>query len=138
GIDFLETDFRDLPERHGSIRAVFDYSWAMLDDPERTVFSALSVFRGGFTREAAEHVAGASLRTLANLVSKSFLTANPETHRFTIHELLRQYGALELAREPERLEESSDRHAAFYADLAAAAFDVIRESDQPRALRMMD
>lgn len=137
-IDFLETDFRDLPERHGSIRAVFDYSWAMLDDPERAVFSALSVFRGGFTREAAEHVGGASLRTLANLVSKSFLTANPETHRFTIHELLRQYGALELAREPERLEESSDRHAAFYADLAAAAFDVIRESDQPRALRMMD
>lgn len=137
-IDFLESDLRDLPERQGSIRAVFDYSWAMLDDHERSVFSALSVFRGGFTREAAEHVAGASLRTLASLTSKSFLTANRETGRFAIHELLRQYGSGELAREPERLEESSDRHAAFYADLAAAAFSVIRESDQPRALRMMD
>jgi predicted ATPase len=137
-LDFLETELRDLPERHGSIRAVFHYSWALLDDNERGVFSALSVFRGGFTRDAAECVAGASLRTLASLAAKSFLTTDRETGRFSIHELLRQYGSIELAREPERLEETADRHAAFYSDLTEDAFDVIRASDQPRALRMMD
>ena len=137
-LDFLETELRDLPERQGSIRAVFDYSWALLDYDERSVFSALSVFRGGFTRSAAEFVAGATLRTLANLAGKSFLTTDRETGRFSIHELLRQYGGIELARDPQRLEESADGHASFYADLAASAFDVIRESDQPRALRIMD
>lgn len=137
-LDFLESELKDLPERHASMRAVFDYSWALLDETERKAFAALSVFRGGFTREAADVVAGASLRTLAGLASKSFLTSDRRTGRFSVHELLRQYGADELAADPERFEGCADRHASFYADLMATAFDVIRESDQPKALRMMD
>src|SRR5690606_8111449 len=61
-LDFLETGLRDVPERQRSIRAVFDHSWRLLDEREREVFAALSVFRRGFTREAAWEVCGAELR----------------------------------------------------------------------------
>ena len=48
GIDFLATRARDVPERHRSIRAVFDHSWSLLTADEQAVFPRLSVFRGGF------------------------------------------------------------------------------------------
>ena len=120
-VDFLETEMGDIPERQRSIRAVFDYSWALLSPDERNTFTALSVFRGGFTREAAESVAGASLRGLASLVSKSLLTANPETGRYELHELLRQYAAAELERDAERHEQVIGGHAVFYAELMGEA-----------------
>jgi predicted ATPase len=113
GLDFLETDIRDMPERHRSIRTAIDYSWQKLDEKERAIFAKLSVFRGGFTREAAQAVAGANLRPLARLVSKSLVQAGREEGRYQIHELLRQYGA-------EKLEESGEetavrqKHSHFY------------------------
>ena len=47
-------------------------------DPEREAFARLSVFRGGFTREAAQAVTGVGLRTLMALVNKSLLHRNPK------------------------------------------------------------
>lgn len=91
-IDILATRSRNLPERHRNIRSVFDHSWQLLSDAERDVFRKLSVFRGGFTREAAEVVAGASLYTMAGLTDKSLIVMSA-TGRYDIHELLRQYGA---------------------------------------------
>ena len=76
-LDFLETDLRDVPERQRSIRAVFDHTWGLLSEPEQVVFQSLSVFRGGFTREAAQRVTGASLRELMALVNKSLLRRTP-------------------------------------------------------------
>ncbi len=56
GLDFLAAEIRDLPERHRSIRAVFDRSWQMLSPLDQDVFRRLAVFRGGFPRDAAERV----------------------------------------------------------------------------------
>ena len=64
GLDFLSTTARDVPERHRSMRAVFDHSWRLLPDEQRDVFGRLSVFRGAFSREAAAAVAGADLEQL--------------------------------------------------------------------------
>lgn len=89
--DFLETDVRDLPERQRSMRAVFDYSWNLLTDEERIALKGLAVFRDGFTREAAQYVADASLKTLNSLVNKSLVQRNPASGRYYIHELLRQF-----------------------------------------------
>jgi len=114
-LDFLETEMRDMPERHRSIRAVFDYSWELMSETEQQVFMKLSVFRGGFTRDAALGVTGATLHTLAGLVIKSLLRRNAESGRFTIHELLRQYaeGRLDLA---DSVESVRDAHSAHYAE----------------------
>jgi predicted ATPase len=114
GIDFLEADLRDVPARQRSMRAVFDHSWTLLAQREQNVFAGLSVFRGGFTQEAAQHVTGASLRDLLVLVNRSLLYRTP-AGRYEIHELLRQYAAERLAQSPDAVERARDRHAAFYA-----------------------
>lgn len=92
GLDILEGEMRDMPERHRSIRAAIEQSWQRLSSQERDIFRYLSVFRGGFTREAAQAVAGANLRQLARLVNKSFLQFDRENGRYHIHELMRQFG----------------------------------------------
>ncbi len=94
-LDILETVMHGVPDRHRSVRAVFDYSWQLLDPEERDLFMKLSVFQGGFRREAAEQIAGASLQTLSALVDKSMLAA-PSSGRYQLHELQRQYGAGQL------------------------------------------
>jgi len=114
-LDFLETDLRDVPERQRSMRAVFDYSWKSLTEREREVFQGLSVFRGGFTRQAAQQVAGASLRELRALVDKSLLQRD-SVGRYGIHELLRQYAAEQLEKAPADKEAVKDHHCTYYAD----------------------
>jgi len=94
-MDILATRSRNLPERHRSIRSVFSHSWELLLVEERDVFRKLSVFRGGFTREAAEVVAGASLYLLAGLVDKSLVRLST-SGRYDVHELLRQFGVEQL------------------------------------------
>ena len=114
GIDFLETEMRDLPERQRSIKSVFDTSWKRLSESEQLVFMNLSVFRGGFTREAAQSVASANLRTLRSLVNKSLIFLDGK--RYGIHELLRQYGEEKLAETPKLVTQLSDVHCQYFTD----------------------
>jgi predicted ATPase/class 3 adenylate cyclase len=115
-IGFLSTTARDVPERHRSLRAAFDQSWRLLADEQRDVFQRLSVFRGSFTRDAAAAVAGADLRLLFELSSKS-LVRRLELGRYELHELLRQYAADKLGADASRSEASSERHARYYVGL---------------------
>ena len=137
-IDFLETEMGDIPDRQRSIRAVFDYSWALLSPEERDTFTALSVFRGGFSREAAEVVGGASLRGLANLANKSLLTPSAEKDRYVIHELLRQYAAAELEKDPDRHQQVLNRHAAYYADRMGEAPSMMADGRQAELLAAIE
>ncbi|MCB0191311.1 MAG: AAA family ATPase, partial [Anaerolineae bacterium] len=89
-LDFLTANWRDIPDRHQSIRSVFESSWQRLADHDKDVFQQLSVFRGGFTRQAAEQITGANLQNLMTLVNKSLIQPD-YTGRYHIHELLRQF-----------------------------------------------
>ena len=113
GMDFLETDLQDVPDRHQSMRAVFDSSWDIITNQEQQIFAALSVFRGGFSRSAAQEVTGASLRELISLAGKSLIHRDP-SGRFSIHELLRQYAADHLSQSPAEYDTVKDQHSAFY------------------------
>ncbi|MHB8625810.1 MAG: ATP-binding protein [Aggregatilineales bacterium] len=115
-LNFLKTEQRDLPERQRSLQAAFDHSWRLLAEEERTAFKRLSVFRGGFTREAAQQVADASLKSLMNLVNKSLLRRDATTGRYEIHELLRQFGEAQLNRSPQEREHAHQLHCEFYVD----------------------
>jgi predicted ATPase/DNA-binding SARP family transcriptional activator len=116
-LDILETQRRGMPDRHRSIRAVFDTSWHSLDEPTRGIFAALSIFRGGFTRTAAQEVAGATLSQLRTLAGKSLIQFDRQRNRYTLHETLRQYGAERLAEAPEAEKESRRRHSVCYCSL---------------------
>jgi predicted ATPase/DNA-binding SARP family transcriptional activator len=117
-LDFLETTQHNVPERQRSLRAVFEISWSMLSPAERQLFRQLTVFSGGFNRQAAQEVAGASLSGLSSLVNKSFLYWRPNG-RYELHELLRQYGLAELERDPEEQMAATSRHSAYYLRLLA-------------------
>ncbi len=133
-LDILATEVRDAPARHRSIRAVFDHSWSLLNQDEREIFMRLSIFRGGFTREAAQQVAGASLKQLAGLVDKSFLSHDPASGRLEIHELLRQYAQEHLEKTPEANLSAHEAHAAYYAEFMDQRWEYIKGSKQMRAL----
>jgi len=131
-LDVLATTFRDMPARHRSMRAVFDHSWELLTDEERTLFTRIAIFRGGWTLEATAEVAGATLPALAALVDKSFVRlvraearATAMAHatadsRFTLLAPIREYALEQLALrgETEALQRS---HARYYVALAEAA-----------------
>ena len=115
-LDILETEMRDVPARQRSLRAVFDTSWEHLTGVEQGCFQKLSVFRGSFTRAAAEQVTSASLRQLAGLVKKSFLRRNTDNDNYGVHELLRQYAQERLEADPQAVITAREAHAAYYAD----------------------
>jgi predicted ATPase/DNA-binding CsgD family transcriptional regulator len=96
GIGLLESQMRDLPERQRSMRATILYSWNRLTADQRRVLAKLSVFRGSFSRQAAEEIAGATLPILQILLNRSFITT--QHGRYSIHELIRQFGWEELMR----------------------------------------
>ena len=132
-VDFLTAEWVNAPDRQRSMRAVFAWSWHLLTATEQRVFRQLALFRGGFTREAAEQVAGASLRVLAALVHKSLVRlvesdANQPRARYEIHELLRQLAAEQLAGDNAEYEAAGTRHSNFYL-----AFVTARESRLTRA-----
>lgn len=114
--DFLATTATNVPQRHQSLRAVFQNSWQLLPPTERQVLSRLSVFRGGFQREAAEVVAGAGLSRLLSLSDKS-LIRRTSTGRYEILETLRQFAEEKLKERPEDQEATIRRHYRYYADL---------------------
>lgn len=113
-LDFLATDLHGIPQRHRSIRAVFNHSWQLMSDEEQAVFMKLSVFRGGFTREAVEVVTGASLLTISDLVDKSLLRLSSDG-RYDVHELLRQYAEEKLTEIPDVLDSTLDKYCRYYA-----------------------
>ena len=153
-LDLLETDVRNVPERHRSIRAVFDYSWQRMSQAEQEIFAQLSIFRGGFTRQAAQQISGASLRVLGTLTSKSHLQFNKTHARYQIHELLRQYAAEKLVEwplssTPQQGEDRAaslplggiegglsvqDRHSTYYAEILHQREAALKGPDQLIAL----
>ena len=94
-------------ERHRSIEAVLDSSWRWLGETDRAVIEALGVFVGGFTREAAEAVAGADLGTLSRLSQLALIQRLPDPYggsRYQVHEIVRNHALnrLELSSQARR------------------------------------
>lgn len=108
-LDLLNSHQRDIPERHRSIRAVFEQGWKLLSTLERDMINRLSIFKGGFRRDAAEQIVGANLAVLLQLADKSLLRLDANG-RFHVHELVRQYAAEKLGDPADLL----DAHCAHY------------------------
>lgn len=131
GIDFLSLSARDVPERHRSIRAVFDHSWKLLSPQEQRVLSRLSTFRGGFTRGAAGQVADADLNGLSALVVKSLLRRSTQG-RYDLHDLIRQYSANHL--KPEEAASACRQHADYFLQLLQARLEALKSRQQKEIL----
>jgi len=101
--DFLSTSLRNIPQRHRSLRHLFEQTWTLLPQAEQKVLMNSSVFRGGFALDTALDVAGASLPLLQALSNKSLIITDGKG-RYDLHELTRHYAA-------EKLEQSGEKMA---------------------------
>jgi DNA-binding SARP family transcriptional activator/predicted ATPase len=119
GLDMLTTTTSIVAERHQNMRVVLTYSWDLLSEEEQRAFRRLSIFQGGFELDAAEEVTGASVPLLAALVDKSWLRRD-EQGRYRVHELLRQYGAEQLATHAGERTTTHQKHSHYYANFLEA------------------
>ncbi len=132
-IDFLATRMKNVPERHRSMRAVFEHSWDLLSDEEKNVFMKMSVFRGGFQRDAAEKVTKASLLHVSALVNKSLLKHYP-SGRYAVHGLLRQYAEEKLDKVLKDKQKVHDLHCEFYGEFLHQRRDLLIREKQGEIL----
>lgn len=129
----LTTTLHDVPERHRSLRAVIESSWQMLPAAEQALFRQLAVFRGGFTRAAAQQVANASPPQLMSLVDRSFLRLD-EDQRFRRHPLLLQFAQEQLAAQPNENGQVAAAHARFFAAFVQQREPALKGTDAPQTL----
>lgn len=126
-LDFLQSTAGDRPERHRSLRAVFDYSWGLLGDDARQALAALGVFPSAFDREAAAAIAGVPLPVLFGLLQKS-LVQRSGIDRFDLHPLVREFARERLG---DGLADLQRAHAAHYARfLADRAHELAGDGNQ--------
>jgi DNA-binding SARP family transcriptional activator/predicted ATPase len=132
GLDALVAFQRDLPARHRSMEATFEYSWRLLSPSERQVLRRLAVFRGGFTQEAAERIAEADRIVLTAMTDRSLLRRT-RSGRYEMHELLRLFAAERLAETPADDDATRERHAHFYLGESVAQREVKLCREEPPA-----
>ena len=133
--DRLESTFEALgaaaktsAPRQRTLTATLDWSYELLDEPQRRLFRRLSVFAGGFDLDAVAQVCGAAepdqdvLEGLESLVDRSLVVSVPGVRtRFRLLEPVRQYAHRHLveAHESDRFAAAHARH--FAACVATAA-----------------
>jgi predicted ATPase/DNA-binding CsgD family transcriptional regulator/DNA-binding XRE family transcriptional regulator len=130
-------------DRHRSLAATVDWSYQLLEERERRVFRAVSVFPGPFTLEAAEAVAGAAAGpAVLHLVDCSLLSApqaGPDGRlRYGMLETMRAYaaGLLAKAGEQDTAAAALGEHALAVAEQAAAGLQT--SSGELAAARLLD
>jgi predicted ATPase/class 3 adenylate cyclase len=129
--------------RHQTLRALIDWSYDLLSEPERNLLRRLTVFQGGFQLEAVEAVCATSalggqeieswevVDLIGQLAGKSLVIAevtNGEM-RYRLLETVRQYAADRL-RESGELSALRERHQAYYTGLALRYDAGLAGSDQ--------
>ena len=129
-LNFLKTSARGLPERHRSMRATIEHSWKLLNLEEQKALRHLSIFRGGFNRQAAGAVADTSLSDLESLVSKS-LVRRTESGRYDMHELIHQYAIEQLQRDASEHAEIQTRHSRYFANLLNERGPSLKGAERP-------
>ena len=131
-LHLLESDRGDLPPRQRTLQAVFEHSWGLLDAHEQSLLAQISVFRGGFTRQAAGTVLQDATSGLYNLQYHALLRRD-EKGRFHMHPLLRQLAGEKLG-DPATSElaaQAADRHSSYFAGfLESFAADLQRGAGQ--------
>jgi predicted ATPase/class 3 adenylate cyclase len=138
---------RDRPSRQQTLRGAIDWSYDLLDQPDRRLLERFGVFAGGALFSSTETVCGPAsdlgrdlLESVDSLVDKSLMRSLPivsDEPRLAMLGVIREYAL-------ERLEGSSDgpavrrRHAECYRDLAEIAQDKLTGPESRRWLDALE
>lgn len=129
----LESAAINASDRHRSLWAAFEFSWALLSAEEQHLLADLSVFRGGFEAEMAHQTMGASPALLAVLVEKSLLRREV-AGRYDLHEAIRQFAAEKLAADPAQMAAAQNGHAHVLAGFLSERVERLKSAAQYQAL----
>jgi len=127
---------RDLPPHQQTLETTLDWSYDFLAGAERSLFTRLSVFNGGFTLEAAESVCSGGLvvedhvvSLLARLVETSLVMAtDSDPIRYRLLEPISHYARMRL--DEDEIETLRERHAAFFRAMAEEGDTQILDTEQ--------
>ncbi|MDR6977188.1 putative ATPase/DNA-binding SARP family transcriptional activator [Streptomyces sp. 3330] len=131
----LTSGSRTVLPRQQTLRAVVDWSWDLLDEPERTLLRELSVFAGGWDLEAAEAVCTGPVADLVGaLVDKSLVVAAPcgsgDGMRYRMLETIHEYATERAAELPHCRSAARRRHGAWARALVERADPLLRSAGQ--------
>jgi len=129
---------RGAAPRHQSLVAAVGWSYRLLSEPERALFTRLSLFAGGFDLDAAHGVCAEpgdteedTLDLLIGLVDKSMVIARdgPGRSRYLVLETLRAYGRDRLD-EAGLVDRLARRHAAYFTALAEQGARAVQGAEE--------
>ncbi len=132
-LDSMVSSMRDMTPRHRSLRATFERSWELLASPEQKILKQLSVFRAGFSIEAARQVVGAELIDLVDLQDKSLLRRDEES-RFDLHPLVGQFLREKFSQDSLQQKEVLNKFGDFFGGFLLEAGQKLKSSQQPEYL----
>ena len=140
---FLVGGRRTAHERHGSLRALVEWSVRALDPQLETVFLGTSIFSGGFTAADAAAVTGLETATvrqaLGELIERSLLGDQPAPGRPTRYhylETIRTYAAERYIDQPDA-DVVTFRHGEWALGLAERARAALTTADDLDAIETM-
>ena len=137
---------RDLPSRQQTLRNAIAWSYDLLNQVEKRLFSCMGVFAGGCTLEAAEKICSIDQNTgveivdiLQSLVDKSLIRRVDEEGetRFAMLYTIREF-ALERLEESGEVREVGRLHADYFANLASKAEPELRGPQQAVWLKRLE
>jgi predicted ATPase/DNA-binding SARP family transcriptional activator len=131
----LTSGSRTVLPRQQTLRAVVDWSWDLLGEPERTLLREVSVFAGGWDLAAAETVCtGPAAHLVGALVDKSLIVATPGESdggmRYRMLETIHEYAVERAAETPELRTAAERRHRSWVRALVEKAEPLLRSGDQ--------
>jgi predicted ATPase/class 3 adenylate cyclase len=142
-LQLLTGGARDLPARQQTLRDAIAWSYELLSEGEKEVFSVLSAFAGGFTLAAAGRLCALSeeaAQEAIDALAQASLIRREDTEdntRFMFLETIHEYAR-------ERLERSTtaesvlERHATYFLELAERIEPHLRDAQQVASVNRLE
>lgn len=132
-LDILISQKINIPDRHRSLRAVFDHSVSFLSPVEKKLFVSLGVFPNGFDPTAIKEIAKIDRNTLAAFLDKS-LVYKDETGRYKMHSLVRSFAEEKLNQDVNLLEQTQKCFIQYYIAFIQRQGEIMSGSGQQNAI----
>jgi predicted ATPase len=134
--DLLKGGARDLPTRQQTLKNTIDWSFQLLSEADKRLFTRLAVFVGGSSFEAVEVLCEDDpdinvLEGLSSLVEKSLLkqTEVAGEPRFRMLETVREFALVKLEKSGET-QTMQQKHARYFLELSEAAAPSLQKGDK--------
>jgi len=130
--------------RQQTLKALIDWSYDLVSEQEKMLWSRLSVFINGWTLESAEEICSDDkvnkeeiLDLLSSLVEKSIIIFDSEKERYRVLESIRHYGK-------EKLKEANDtnkilsKHLHYFMELSETAETKLKGPEAKEWLEILE